>query len=98
MRGLSIVKAFMAEHGTDRRIFRRSRSSLRNDLVRRLYSAGITQAEISRLIDVDATTVSYWLSDEVRAEKKRSAMRASYHKRKVYRWWDECAKAMEARL
>jgi hypothetical protein len=101
MRGLSIVKAFLAEHGTDRRILGRSRDArrlaLRVDLIRKLYSAGITKAEISRVIDMDITTVNYWLSDEAKTAKKRSVMTANYHKRKIYRWWDECAKAMESR-
>lgn len=101
MKGLSIVKAFMAEHGADKRILGRARDAkrlaLRAALIRQLYAAGITKAEISRVIDMDITTVNYWLSDGARVAKKRSAMRANYHKRNIYRWWDECAKVLEAR-
>lgn len=100
MKGLATVRAFMAEHGTDIRIFGRARDprrlALRAGLIRQLHSEGLNNSEIARVIQMDARTVSYWLSDDARQGKK-AAVRTTRRVGKIYRWWDECAKAMEAR-
>lgn len=99
MIGMSLVKAFLAEHKTDMaRLFNRStnpkRVALRAKLIRHLDAAGLSNAEISRVLDIDRDTVSYWLQDERRRAKIRQ--RATNHGRaKIYHWWEECAQAME---
>ncbi len=101
MRGLSLVKGFLAEHGTDhRKLFNGSLEkknvSLRAKLIERLHEAGLNRSEISRVTDLDPSTVDYWLYKETRERKKRSRL-ATHERHKLYRVWDECAKVLEQR-
>lgn len=100
MNGFAIVKAFMAEHGTDAKIFGRSRSAsrvaLRVELMRKLQAAGYTNAEIARFVNMDRGTVRYWLTGNVRAEKNRYRD-AQLRKHRLYHQWEQCAQAMELR-
>lgn len=101
MRGISLVKAFLAEHRTDMpRLFNRStnpkRVAIRAKLIRHLDDNGLSAAEISRVLDIDRHTVLYWLNEELR-RKKMNARAVNHGRQKIYLWWDECAKAMECR-
>ncbi len=96
MIGAALVKAFLAEHGTDmRRLFststERKRVALRVKLIRRLYAAELSKAEISRLTNIDHATICYWLDDNLRRRKAIARRRT-----KIHSWWEECAQALEA--
>jgi predicted transcriptional regulator len=97
MKGSVIVSTFRAEHGLDANLLGRSLDprvvALRAELIRRLRDAKLNNSEIARVVNVDITTVRYWLSDDVRADKIR-ARREADRKHKLSRWWDECAEAM----
>lgn len=101
MKGTALVKAFLAEHQVEMpQIFNRStnpkRVALRAKAIRHLDSSGLSTAEISRVLNIDPGTVRYWLDDDFRLGKTRTRF-VNHRREKIYRWWDECAKVMEAR-
>jgi len=103
MMGAALVKAFLAEHRTDRRrLFNRStdpkRVALRAKLIRALHEDGLNYSEIARVLEIDISTARYWIIEEERRSKMRSgrARNARRCRRKIYHQWEECAQAMEA--
>lgn len=101
MKGAALVKAFLSEHQTDmHRLFNRStnpkRVALRAKLIRHLDTSGLSAAEISRVLDIQPNTVTYWLNEKYRQKKIR--VRAINHQRtKIYRWWEDCVRVLEMR-
>lgn len=100
MKGQATLRTFLAEHGTDARwLFSTStnpgRVALRAKLIRRMSAEGLNNSEISRVLNISLGTVRYWLQEDFRKYKIRRR-RVNHERSKIYRVWDECAKAMEA--
>lgn len=79
MRGQGIVAEVMSELRLGKEDFFRSKFPehvrARRIAIKRLDKAGLNRSEIGRVMQIDQTTVGYWLSHEVRKRKNERRRR-----------------------